>query len=108
MRQGKDDLLAYDLFILLLSVDTYPYYRACICRPFRSPGIDSQHGGPVRQPYLSYWPARLHRLAKSIPGFHKVLQIRAQVTIKTSERVKTPMGEEELVPIYCFDKDQKR
>jgi hypothetical protein len=64
----------------------------------RSPGIDSQTGGPVRQPYfrndpararicrsfketryrfsawragtkpyLSYWPARLHRLAKSIP-----------------------------------------
>ncbi len=33
----------------------------------RSPGIDSQHGGPVRQPYLSYRLARLHRLAKSIP-----------------------------------------
>jgi hypothetical protein len=33
---------------------------ARICRPFRSPGIDSQHGGPVRQPYLSYWPASLH------------------------------------------------
>jgi len=30
----------------------------------RSPGIDSQPGGPVRQPYLSYWHARLHRLAK--------------------------------------------
>jgi hypothetical protein len=34
---------------------------------FRSPGIDSQPGGPIRQPYLSYWPARLHRLAESIP-----------------------------------------
>ncbi len=34
---------------------------------FRSPGIDSQPGGPVRKPYLSYWPARLQRLAKSIP-----------------------------------------
>ncbi len=33
----------------------------------RSPGIDSHPGGPVRQPYLSYRPARLHRLAKSIP-----------------------------------------
>jgi hypothetical protein len=33
----------------------------------RSPGIDSQPGGPVRKPYLSYWPARLHGLAKSIP-----------------------------------------
>jgi hypothetical protein len=33
----------------------------------RRPGIDSQPGGPVRQPYFSYRPARLHRLAKSIP-----------------------------------------
>ncbi len=32
----------------------------------RSPGIDSQPGGTVRQPYLTYWPARLHRLAKLI------------------------------------------
>jgi len=36
-------------------------------RVFRSPGIDSKPGGPVRQPYLAYWPARLHRLAESIP-----------------------------------------
>jgi hypothetical protein len=33
----------------------------------RSPGIDSQPGGPVRQPYLKYWPTRLHRLAESTP-----------------------------------------
>jgi len=33
----------------------------------RSPGIDSQPGGPVRQPYLSYWPAMLHQLAESNP-----------------------------------------
>jgi hypothetical protein len=33
----------------------------------RSPGIDSQPGGPVRHPYLSYWPARLQRLEESIP-----------------------------------------
>ncbi len=32
----------------------------------RSPGIDFQPGGPVRQPYLSYRPTRLHRLAESI------------------------------------------
>jgi Leucine-rich repeat (LRR) protein len=32
-----------------------------------SPGIDSQHGGPVQQPYFSYRPARLHKLAESIP-----------------------------------------
>jgi hypothetical protein len=28
---------------------------------------DSQPGWPVRQPYLTYKPARLHRLAESIP-----------------------------------------
>ncbi len=33
----------------------------------RSPEIDSQPDGPVRQPYLSYWPDRPHKLAKSIP-----------------------------------------
>jgi hypothetical protein len=32
----------------------------------RGPGIDSQPGGPVQQPYLTYRPARLHRLAESI------------------------------------------
>ncbi len=33
----------------------------------RSPVIDSQPGGPVRQPYLSNRPVWLHRLAESIP-----------------------------------------
>jgi hypothetical protein len=33
----------------------------------RSPGIDSQSGGQVRQPYLTYRPARLYRLSESIP-----------------------------------------
>jgi hypothetical protein len=32
----------------------------------RSPGVDSQPGGPERQPYFSYLSARLHRLAESI------------------------------------------
>jgi hypothetical protein len=31
----------------------------------RSPGIDSQPGGPVRQRYLTFLPAKLHRLAGS-------------------------------------------
>jgi hypothetical protein len=34
----------------------------------RSQVTDSQLGGPVRQPHLTYRPARLHRLAESIPG----------------------------------------
>jgi hypothetical protein len=33
----------------------------------RRPRIDSKPGRPVGQPYLSYLPARLHRLAESIP-----------------------------------------
>jgi hypothetical protein len=43
----------------------------------RSPGIDSKPGGPVQQPYLTYRPAGPHRLAESIPGLLKRLQIRA-------------------------------
>jgi hypothetical protein len=43
----------------------------------RSPGIDSQPGGPVRQAYLSYRPARLHRQAESIPELLKRLQLWA-------------------------------
>jgi hypothetical protein len=43
--------------------------------PLKSPGIDSQPGGPVRQPFLTYRPDRLHRLAESIPRLHKRLQI---------------------------------
>ena len=44
-------------------------HRARICKRLRSPGFDS---------YLSYRPARLHRLTESIPGLRKCLQIRSQ------------------------------
>ncbi len=59
-----------------LNVYEYLYETNCIpeqcAEPefvnlLRSPGIDSQHGGPVGEPYLTSWPARLHRLAESIP-----------------------------------------
>ncbi len=33
----------------------------------RCPEINSHHGGPVRQPYLMYRPARLHWMVESIP-----------------------------------------
>jgi hypothetical protein len=33
----------------------------------RSPGIDSQPSGPERQPYWTYRPGKLQRLAESIP-----------------------------------------
>ncbi len=44
----------------------------------RSPGIDFQPGGPVRQLYFTYRPAT-DRLAESIPGLLKRLQIRALI-----------------------------
>jgi hypothetical protein len=46
-----------------------PAYVACrarICKPFMEPR-NRFPGGPVRQPYLSYRPAMLHRLAESNP-----------------------------------------
>jgi hypothetical protein len=46
----------------------------------RSPGIASHPGGPVRQSYLSYRPARRNcgiDSSESIPGLLKRLQIRA-------------------------------
>jgi hypothetical protein len=66
--------------------------RARICKPFKEPGIDSQPGGPVRQPYLLYQLARLHRRAESIPGLLKCLQIWAQATVASG------IGSLELIP----------
>ncbi len=42
-------------------------YRARICRSFKGTRyrFSAWRAGTI--PYLSYWPARLHRLAKSIP-----------------------------------------
>jgi hypothetical protein len=56
--------------IRLYLFSVYKHWLSLICPEpvfvdlLRSPGIDSQPGGPVRKPYLSYWPARLHGLAK--------------------------------------------
>jgi hypothetical protein len=43
----------------------------------RSPGVDYQIGGPLRQPSLTYRLARLHRLVESIPWnrFHGSLNV---------------------------------
>ncbi len=45
----------------------YMYTEPVFVNLERSPGIDSQPGGPERQSHLSYRPARIHRLAESIP-----------------------------------------
>jgi hypothetical protein len=57
------------LRLWIVGIDTLLLgYRDGIFKLLRSPGTDSQPGMPVRQPYLSYWPARLHRLADRFLG----------------------------------------
>jgi hypothetical protein len=57
---------------------SYRPARARICRSFKETRYRFSAWRAGTKPYLSYWPARLHRLA--IPGLHKRLQIRAQAT----------------------------
>ncbi len=49
-------------------------FRARIVNLLRCLGIDSLAGGPARQSYLTYRPARLHRQEESIPGLFKGTQ----------------------------------
>jgi hypothetical protein len=58
-----------------------------------SPEIDSKESTPptyvalqVRQPYLTYRAAKLHRLAESIPGILKRLQIRSLLILASHHR----------------------
>ncbi len=48
-----------------------------ICKPFKDPR--NRFPAWRASTYLTYWPARLHRLAESIPGLLIRLQIRALV-----------------------------
>jgi hypothetical protein len=64
-------------FVNLNFVSFFPCPEPVFVNLLRSLGIDSQPGGPVLQPYLSYRPARLHRLTESIPGLHKSLRARS-------------------------------
>jgi hypothetical protein len=67
--------LIFNLFFsLCLMLSTFPssFLLVLRCRDpepefvklLRSPGINSQPGGPVRQPYWMYQPAKLHWLAE--------------------------------------------
>ncbi len=64
----------------------YQPARARICKPFKEPGIDSQHGQAGTTTLLVV-PARQVTLAgridssESIPGLLKRLQIRAQAKL---------------------------
>ncbi len=71
-------------FTLILKLSTlhWTITRARICKPFKEPRNRFPASGPVRQPYLTYRPSRLHRLRgidslEPIPGLLKRLQIRA-------------------------------
>jgi hypothetical protein len=55
-------LVIWDLYFLQNSQSEPKFVNL-----LKSPGIDSQPGGPVRQPYLTSG-FRLHRLEESIPG----------------------------------------
>ncbi len=66
---------------------TFSNIRARICKSFQELGMDSQPGGPVRQPYLTYRPARLHRPEESIPGLLKRLQRIGLLSIGLTQRV---------------------
>jgi hypothetical protein len=71
--------LSQVIFYILLSMNfsSHQYAEPVFVNLLRSPVIDSQHGGPVQQPYLTYRPARPYRLAESITGLQRRLQIRA-------------------------------
>ncbi len=58
--EGRDDNPIPTRFLAPIHCSKIPEPPVFI-NLFRSPGIDSQPGGLVRQPYLAYRPARLHR-----------------------------------------------
>jgi hypothetical protein len=60
-------------------------------------GIDSQPGGPVRQPYLRTGPVDYTRLAESIPWLHKRLRIRAQFAVRGSRTPRSLRADSKLI-----------
>ncbi len=69
-RQAKRRAFTIRLPCSTLDTARYLYYlrvETVFVILLRSPGIDSQPGGPVQQSYLSYRPARLQRLGGIFP-----------------------------------------
>jgi hypothetical protein len=64
LRTGISMDFFTDTFSTIILVRSEPIFVNLL----RSPGIDSQPDGPVRQPYLTYRPTKLHRLGELIPG----------------------------------------
>jgi hypothetical protein len=76
---------------------------------FRTPGIDSQPGSPpVRQPYLTNRPARLHGIAESIPwnrflGYLNVYKFGlSNNPFDYEDTQRGPPGSKEM---NCFSRD---
>jgi hypothetical protein len=72
---GLSEFIPWNLFLGsinvykygLWTVSGYALYRARICRSFKETRYRFSAWRAGTKPYLSYWTARLHRLAKSIP-----------------------------------------
>ncbi len=66
----------------------------------RSPGIDFQPGGPLRQPYLSYWPDRLHRLRNRFQGSLNVYKYGLCVSnVFEAKTALLPLQKPSYVPV---------
>ncbi len=73
----------------------------------RSPRIDSQPAGQVRQLYLTYRQGKIHRLAESIPGLLKCLQIRA-LDVKGGGAVSVGHIRHVNQNFFCSKSDKQR
>jgi hypothetical protein len=78
----------------------------------RSPGIDSLPGRPVRQPYLSYRLASLHRLAELIPRNRFLGSLNVYkyglCTAAGGEREKTAYLVRYLIKTFTHPSQRKR
>ncbi len=66
----KSRHIGFGVFIVQSSMGRLHWklkHRARICRSFKKTRYRFSAWRAGTKPYLSYWPARLHRLAKSIP-----------------------------------------
>ncbi len=91
-----------DPYLWLTDLDPAPNPERVFADLLRRPGIDFQPGGPVRQPYFSYRPVRLHSLAESIPWFHKRLQIRALLFLSVTFKMEIKIIFFVSFPAYYF------
>jgi hypothetical protein len=66
LKQASEPVLV-NVYVAQESIPPVYVARARICRSFKETRYRFSAWRVGTKPYLSYWPARLHRLAKSIP-----------------------------------------